>query len=173
MFSLGRLAQIFNAENNREVWLRRRLHFVFSLRSNLLVLDLTLDVLCEALQKCFLFLITDNLFLAATCAFILWIRRLPFPFSACVDFALAEVLLLELALAFRIIGGGSLCKVDLLSWLFLSSTTLVAVLATLVAVVVSALLLLLFGNGCLLEHLFLDLLLSLQLSVNRLALAPS
>jgi hypothetical protein len=173
MFPICCLEVAFNADNNGEVWLRRRLHFILSLRSHLLVLDLTLDVFGEALEKDLFLLLADSLFLLSIPTFAFRVGRLSFIFTASVDFALAKVLLLKLALTFRIIYRGRLGEVDLFRWLLLSST-LIAVLAAFVAVVVSALLLLLLsGNGCLLQHLFLDLFLGLKLSVDGLALAPS
>lgn len=156
MFSIYRLAVVFNAANNGEVWIRSRLHFIFCLRSYLLVLNLTLDVFGKALKKDFFLLLADSLFLLSMPAFAFRIGRL----SASVDIAFAKILLLELALTFRIIRGGRLGKVDLFRWLLLSST-LIAVFAAFVAVVVSALLLLLGGDGCLLQHLLLNLIFGL------------
>jgi hypothetical protein len=109
MLSLSRLAAIRNALDNLKIWFGSNLHFVsFDLRHNLLVFNLTLDVLFKTLKKSlFLFLADSYLGPSLPLSFVFRVWRLALvPLATFVDFALAQVLLLILsfALAFRVRG---------------------------------------------------------------------
>jgi hypothetical protein len=181
MLSLSRLAASRDVLDNLKIWFGSHLDFVsFDLRHNLLVFNLTLDVLFEALKKSlFLFLADSLLGPSLPLSFVFRVWRLALvPLATFVDFALAQVMLfiLSFALAFRVRGcRRGLSQIDLLHLLIRFSTPFVAVLAALVAVtvvVIPGLLLLLLGVGHLLEHLFLDLFFGLEFGAYALALAP-